>query len=304
MTFGQKSITQSIIGVYPSFEELRTNYPDWNSRFLNRLDLENKRRVIFLGTKVKEKIFGGAEAIGKTVLLNNIPFVVVGVLRKKIQNNMYNGPDEEKAAIPFSTYKSIFGVKYLDRLIYKPRDISRAEAIKKEVYRVLATKYKFDPEDTQALRLWDTIEDAKIFQKIFVGIQVFMGIIGALTLMVAGVGVANIMYVSAKRRTKEIGIKMALGAKRRYVLLQFVSEALMIAFSGGVIGIVLSLSLVEVIKTLNLRGGAADFIAHPVISVQTMAVTAFLLGLIGFLAGLFPARKAASLDPVEALRYE
>ncbi len=167
MTYGQKSITQSIIGVYPSFEELRTNYPDWNSRFLNRLDLEKKRRVIFLGTKVKEKIFGDAEAIGKTVLINNIPFVVVGLMRKKIQNSMYNGPDEEKAAIPFSTYKAIFGVKYLDRLIYRPRDISRAEEVKKEVYKVLAAKYKFDPEDTQALRFWDTIEDEKIFQKIF-----------------------------------------------------------------------------------------------------------------------------------------
>ncbi len=304
MTYGQKSITQSIIGVYPSFEELRTNYPDWNGRYLNLSDLEKKRRVIFLGTKVKEKIFGDAEAIGKTVLINNVPFVVVGIMRKKIQNNMYNGPDEEKAAIPFSTYKAIFGAKYLDRLIYRPRDISRAEALKKEVYGTLAAKHKFDPEDTQALRLWDTVEDAKLFQKIFAGIQIFLGVIGSLTLMVAGVGVANIMYVSAKRRTKEIGIKMALGAKRRYILLQFVSEALMIAFSGGVIGIVLSLLLVQVTKSLNLQGGAADFIAHPLISVRTMAVTAFLLSLIGFLAGLFPARRAASLDPVEALRYE
>lgn len=304
VTYGQKSITQSIIGVYPSFEELRTYYPDWNSRFLNRIDLEKKRRVIFLGTKVKEKIFGQGEAIGKAVLINNIPFVVVGIMRKKIQNSMYNGPDEDKAAIPFSTYKAVFGSRYLDRVIYRPRDVNEAEAVKREVYQALATKYRFDPEDRQALRTWDTIEEETLFRKIFAGIQIFMGIIGALTLIVAGVGVANIMYVSAKRRTKEIGIKMALGAKRRYVLFQFVSEALMIAFTGGLIGVVLSLFLVRVMQGLNLQGGAADFIAHPVISFQTMAVTAFILGLIGFLAGLFPARRAASLDPVEALRYE
>jgi putative ABC transport system permease protein len=304
MTYGQRSITQSVIGVYPSFEEMRTYYPDWNSRFLDCLDLEKKRRVIFLGTKVKEKIFGGGQAVGNTVLINNIPFVVVGVMRKKMQNSMYNGPDEEKAAIPFSTYKAIYGVKYLDHLIYRPKDISLAETVKKEVYKVLAIKYKFDPGDRQALRIWDTIEEEKTFRKIFIGFQIFLGIMGGLTLMVAGVGVANIMYVSARRRTREVGIKMALGAKRRYVLLQFVSEALMIAFTGGAIGVAFSLLVVQVTQALNLQGGAADFLAHPVISLGTMVLTAFILGLIGFLAGLFPARRAASLNPVEALRYE
>jgi putative ABC transport system permease protein len=304
VTYGRKTITQNVVGVYPSFEDMRTYYPDKGSRFLNALDQDNKRRVIFLGTKVKEKIFGNDEAVGKTILVNNIPFLVIGVMQKKMQNSMYNGPDEDKAAIPYSTYATIFGDKYLDRLIYQPGNVAEAGRIKDEVYRVLARKYKFDPEDRQALRMWDTIEDRKLFMKIFAGIQIFMGIMGGLTLMVAGVGVANIMYVSARRRTREIGIKMALGARKRYVLLQFVSEALMIVFTGGAIGMALSLLIVETMTFLDIKGGAADMLAHPVISISNMVLTAFLLGAIGFLAGYFPAKKAADLNPVEALRYE
>ena len=304
VTYGRNSFSRSVIGVYPAFGEMRAYYPTAGGRFLNALDLDKKRRVVFLGTKAKEKIFGSEEAVGKTLFINNIPFLVVGIMQKKIQSSMYNGPDDDKMAIPFSTYKTIFGEKYLGRLIYKPRDIATAEKVKKEVFRVFARKYKFDPEDTQALRLWDTIEQEKMFNKVFLGLQLFMGIMGALTLMVAGVGVANIMYVSAKRRTREIGIKMALGAKKRHVMLQFVSEALMISLAGGILGTVLSLIVVRLVGLMRLQGGAMDYIGHPVISVGTMIVTAVILGLTGFLAGYFPARRAASLNPVEALRYE
>jgi len=304
MTYGRKSITQNVIGVYPSFEDMRTYYPEGGGRFLNQPDLDGERRVIFLVTNVKDKMFGPEDAVGKTVLVNNIPFTVVGVMKKKMQNSMYNGPDTDKAAIPFSTYATIFGEKYLDRMIYKPADPNMAAAVKDDMYRVLARKYKFDPADRQALSLWDTIEDRKIFMKIFAGIQVFLGIVGGLTLLVAGVGVANIMYVSARRRTREIGIKMALGAKKRHIMLQFVSEALMISLAGGLIGIVLSSAVVSLVGGLNIQGSVADILGHPVLSARIMILTSGILGLIGFLAGFFPARRAAALNPVEALRYE
>ena len=304
LTLGRKSFTERVIGVYPSFEEMRTYYPQKGSRFINPVDLQNKRRVVFLGTDIAKRLFENDEPVGKTIMINAIPFLVVGVMQDKIQNSMYNGPDVDKAAIPYSTYQAIYGDEYIYRFIYMPEDITRAAAVKEDVYKALAVKHKFDPSDTQALRTWDTIEDEEIFGKIFLGIQIFMGIIGGLTLIVAGVGVTKIMYVSAKKRTKEIGIKMALGAKKRYVLFQFVSEALMIAFIGGAVGILLSFLTVGLFKALPLEGDVADLMAHPVISSDIMFLTAFILGVIGFLAGVFPARKAASQKPVEALRYE
>jgi putative ABC transport system permease protein len=304
LTYGRKSVTKRVIGVSPAFEELRTYYPERDSRFVNPTDIENKRRVIFLGIKIKEALFGDEEAVGKTILVNAIPFLVIGIMQDKMQNSMYNGPDVEKAAIPYSTYLAIYGDKYLSRLIYKPKDLSQSEAVKADVIRVLAQKYKFDPEDKQAIDFWDTVEQEKDSNKIFLGIKIFMGIIGGLTLIVAGVGVANIMYVSARKRTREIGIKMALGAKKRYILSQFISEALMIAFVGGAGGVLLSLVTVTGVNALSLKGDVADILAHPAISLDIMLLTAFILGLIGFLAGFFPARKAASLNPVEALRYE
>lgn len=304
MTYGRKSLTERVIGVFPSFEELRGYYPGRNSRFINPTDLKNKRRVVFLGTELKKRLFGDEDAVGKTILINKIPFLVIGVMQDKMQNSMYGGPDVDKAAIPFSTYQAIYGDKYLERLIYKPKDISQSEVVKKEVYGVLSQKYKFHPDDTQALLIWDTVEQEELMTNIFLGIEIFMIIVGSITLIVAGVGVANIMYVSAKKRTKEIGIKISLGAKRRHVLLQFISEALMIAFVGGASGVLLSFVMVELVQFLPLEGDVANMLAHPVISLKIMVLIALILGVIGFLAGVFPARRAASINPVEALRYE
>ena len=304
MTYERKSLSERVIGVYPDFEDLRGYHPDENSRFINDLDILNKKRVVFLGTELKKRLFGEEEAVGKTVLINRIPFLIVGVMLDKMQNSMYNGADVDKAAIPYSTFKTIYGDKYLSRLIYRPEDISQAETVKNEVYGVLSRKYKFDPEDKQALEVWDMVEEEKLMKNIFLGLEIFMGIIGGLTLIVAGVGVANIMYVSAKKRTKEIGIKMALGAKKRHVLLQFISEAFMISFIGGGACVLIYFIIVGATGVLPLEGDVADVLAHPVISFKIMILTAFILSIIGFLAGIFPARKAASAKPVEALRYE
>jgi putative ABC transport system permease protein len=152
--------------------------------------------------------------------------------------------------------------------------------------------------------MWDFIEAEKIGEKVFLGVQIFLGSIGFLTLLIAGVGVANVMYVVVKERTKEIGIKLAIGARKRYILSQFIFEALLISLMGGGIGILFSWGIVSLMHTFPAEEGAMQFLGRPILSVNIMILTSSILTAIGLAAGIFPARKAASVDPVESLRYE
>jgi putative ABC transport system permease protein len=168
----------------------------------------------------------------------------------------------------------------------------------------MGAKYHFDPEDTRALGTWDTREMQRINDNVGLGIQIFLGIIGGLTLFVGGMGVANIMFAVVKERTREIGVKMALGAKQRQVMLPFMLEALLMTVLGGVIGTTVSLGLIALIAALPLKGEALEFIGHPTFSPAIAAATAMVLGTIGGLAGFFPARHASSVNPAVSLRYE
>ncbi|MCK4427136.1 MAG: ABC transporter permease [candidate division Zixibacteria bacterium] len=305
LTYKKNTVSERVTGAYPSFKDMRAHYAEIGGRFIDYLDMKNKRRVVFLGNELKERLFGKEEdAIGKTIILNKIPFTVIGVMIKKLQMGMYGGPDWDKATIPATTFKAIFGHKYLNNMVYKPEDASKAEEVKKEIQKVLGAKYKFDPKDDKALSLWDVIEGQKIFNKVLLGFHIFMGIIGGMTLLIAGVGVANIMYVAVKERTREIGIKMALGAKRFHIMSQFILESLLIAVLGGGLGIVASVIIVEIWGAIPVQADWMEWIGTPVISMEVAVITAVILGTIGILSGIFPSRKAASVNPVESLRYE
>jgi putative ABC transport system permease protein len=305
LTYGKNTVSEHVTGVYPSFKDMRAHYAEIGGRFIDDSDMKNKRRVIFLGNELKKRLFGENEdAVGKTMILNNIPFTVIGVMIKKMQMGMYGGPDWDKATIPATTFKAIFGHKYLNNIVYKPKDVSKAEEVKKEIQKVLGAKYKFDPKDDKALSIWDVIENQKIFGKVLLGFHIFLGIIGGMTLLIAGVGVANIMYVAVKERTREIGIKMALGAKRFHIMSQFLLESVLIAILGGSLGIVISVIIVEIWGAIPVKADWMQWIGKPVISFEIAVITAVLLGAIGILSGIFPSRKAATVNPIESLRYE
>jgi putative ABC transport system permease protein len=304
ITYKNNTVSERVNGVYPSYEEMRAHYSQPGGRFINNRDMQHRRRVVFLGSKLKERLFGQEDAIGKTIVMNNIPFAVIGVMVEKMQMGMYNGPDEDKATIPAATFQAIWGQKYLQNIVYQPRDISQIEAVKKKVSKVMGGKYKFDPEDKEALWLWDVIEGQKIFNKVLTGFQIFLGIIGGMTLLIAGVGVANIMYVAVKERTREIGIKMAMGAKRLHVMSQFLLEALIITVLGGLLGVFFSVVIVKIWGAIPMEADWAQWLGKPVISLNIAVITSMILGIIGTLAGIFPSRRAASVNPVESLRYE
>ena len=304
VSVGPKSVNARVRGVDPSFGPMRNLIPVAGSRFIDAADLAEKRRVVFLGDELAKDLFGKTDPVGRTVQINQSSFLVVGVMQEKVMMGMYSGPDKGQATIPATTFKSTYTDSRPNNMVYAPVSMEAGDQAKSEIYRVLGRKYRFDPEDRRALGIWDTRENQRITENIALGIQIFLGIIGALTLFVGGMGVANIMYAVVKERTREIGVKMALGAKVRQVMAPFVMESLMMTVMGGILGTAVSLGLMTVIAMLPLKGDAFEFLGRPTFSPAIALTTSLVLGTIGMLAGYFPARRAARVNPAVSLRYE
>jgi putative ABC transport system permease protein len=281
-----------------AFAVMRNLIPESGGRYVNDLDLDRRRRVVFVGDKLKQDLFGAGDAVGRTVMVDNIPFLVVGVLQKKAQDSNYNGPDSSKAFVPDTTFKGLFGARYVDNFVFQARHPSLVPEVKKAVYAVLGRRLKFDPADKEAVGMWDTTEGDKFLSVFFLTFRTFLGVIGSFTLMVGGLGVSNIMYVVVEERTREIGIKLAVGAKPRFIQTQFLLETLTLTALGGLLGFLVTLGVLFVFPFLKLD----DYVGTPEASPMVVLTTAALLGLIGFVAGYFPARRASLLDPVVALK--
>jgi putative ABC transport system permease protein len=271
--------------------------PAAGGRYINDVDLDRKRRVVFLGDKLKSELFGDTDAVGKVVMIDGNPFLVVGVMEKKAQDSSYSGRDNEKAFIPGTTYQGLFTERYVSNFIFQAKQSSELPAVTTRVYQVLATRKNFDPKDKEAVGMWDTSEEEKFFAVFFGVFRAFLAIIGSFTLIVGGIGVSNIMYVVVEERTREIGIKLAVGAKPRYVLSQFLMETLTLTAIGGVLGFLISLGIMAVFPA-----SLDEFVGTPEPSPIVLVTTTVLLGTIGLFAGYFPARRAAMLDPVVALK--
>ncbi|OGP97375.1 MAG: hypothetical protein A2Z39_00160 [Deltaproteobacteria bacterium RBG_19FT_COMBO_46_9] len=295
---GAKVLSVSVSGVEPDFGEIRNLIPSAGSRFINPMDQEKKRRVVFLGDELASQVFGNESPVGQTIQLQGSPFIVIGVLKKKAQNSNYAGQDSGRLFIPASTLKMMTGQKFISNFVFTASDVTKTEALVKDIRQIMAVQHRFDPKDNEAIILWDTTESARFLNTFMLAFQIFLGIIGCLTMIVGGIGVSNIMNVVVEERTREIGIKMALGAKPRLVLGQFLLETLVITFVGGAIGILITMGICAIFPALNLT----DYVGNPAISPGSAAVTAAMLGLIGFISGYFPARTAASLDPVVAMK--
>ena len=291
-------LTPEISANSPIFAVLRNIVPAAGGRYVNDVDLDRRRRVVFLGDKLKQDLFGDDAAVGKTLMIDNVPFVVVGVMAKKLQDSSYSGRDQDKAFIPDSTFKGLFSERYLEQFIFLAKDPKATPDVSRRVYEVLARRHNFDPTDKEAIGMWDTTEGEKFFKIFFGTFRAFLGIIGSFTLIVGGIGVSNIMYVIVEERTREIGVKLAVGAKPRIIHAQFLIETLLLTGVGGLIGFAVTLGILWVFPLLGL----SEYVGTPEASPVVILVTAVLLGIIGLVAGYFPARRASLLDPVTALK--
>ncbi|MGB5388809.1 MAG: ABC transporter permease [Thermoanaerobaculia bacterium] len=297
LKLGTKTMAVDVSGVSPEFGEMRNMIPQMGGRFLNPIDEAQKRRVAFLGNELAEDLFGSADPVGQIFRLHGSPFTVIGALEPKTQDSSYSGRDKDKAIIPSSTFRALTGQKYVELFIFTAADVQQTVPATDEVRSILAGKIRFDPTDKEALMIWDTTEMFQFMDSFMFAFKAFLAIVGTLTLVVGGIGVSNIMSVVVEERTPEIGVKMALGARPRGILRQFLAETLILTAVGGSIGLLITYGICEA-----WPAGMEEFIGIPKVDTQVALLTASLLGLIGFVAGFFPARSAANLDPVVAMK--
>jgi putative ABC transport system permease protein len=295
---GKNTYLASLSGVIPEYCIMRNIIPIQGSRFINQMDVQKKRRVVFLGDELTKELFRGDDAVGNYVMIRGAPFLVIGVMKKKIQNSDYNGRDYYRAVIPLSTYAAFYGQKYIDDIVYRIKEPGMSKQIEKEIYRWLGQKYHFDPSDKEALSVWDVTEFEKFFYYFFLGFEIFMAVVGSFTLIVGAINLSNIMNFIVEDRRKEIGIKMALGATTRYVLRQFLFETFVLIMLGGLLGFIFSYVIIATFPAL----GAEDYIGTPILSIPAGLVTIAILGAAGIWAGYPPAKRAAELNPVQAMK--
>jgi putative ABC transport system permease protein len=298
LDYGTKTMSVDVSGVSPEFGSMRNLIPQMGGRFINPIDMDNQRRVAFVGDKLVTDVFGTTPAVGKTILMNQSPFVIIGVLVKKDQDSSYSGPDAGKMWMPSTTFRALTGDKYVDNFVFQAATATSTKQIIDRLRASFGKRMRFASKDKEALSMWDTTEQFVFFDLFMMAFNSFLGIIGVLTLVVGGIGVSNIMNVVVEERTREIGIKMALGAKQRWILTQFLLETLLITFLGGIIGFAISLGVCAVFPKL----GFTEYVGDPVVSPLVSVLTALALGIVGLVAGYFPAREAARLDPVVAMK--
>ena len=296
--YRREDVLNTVRGVTVEYGDIRNIIAE-KGRYLNDTDVALKRRVCLLGNTITENLFHDADAVGQTIFIEGIPFIVVGVMKEKIQTSNFSGQfDEHCVFIPWTTYSALFGDKYIGSFIFQPENPAASKPLIRLVREYLGNRAGFSPDDKDALFVWDWTEFEKSFSIFFVAFNIFLGLIGSFTLLVGGVGVASIMLVVVEERTKEIGIKLAVGAKRRHILWQFFAESLAIVLIGGGFGFLFAALVLEAIPVEKIE----EYVGVPQINPAVGVATILILLFIGIISGMMPARRAASTNPIEALR--
>src|SRR3954469_21297101 len=308
IVYADRMVSTAIRGVCPEYGEIRNEVPS-DGRWINAVDFTDRRRVAFLGQWVADKLFAGRPAVGEQVQIDGVRFTVIGLMAKKMQMSNYFPSDDRSVFIPYTSAGDLWNTRYASVLVFSPVAPQFEKKAEAQVLATVAERQRFSPTDKKAIQMFGREEFRPVIDGITIGLQVLLVFIGGLTLGIGGVGVMNIMLVSVDERIREIGIRRALGAKRRHIQIQFLSEAMVLAIAGGVIGIGISYLIAVCVGTIPLLGGLYEDTSgkadiHLAISGQTVLLSTMILMLVGTLSAWVPARRASKLDPVEALRYE
>ncbi len=302
--YDTRLLTLPVTGNYPDVLAIRS-LKMGQGRFYNMEDQVQRARVAVIGSEAKDKLFSGRNALGEHIRLNGLSFEVIGVLSAKMQEG--NDDINRVVYIPFTTMGDFKSTHYLDT-IWFTYQTPQYEELEQTVRGILAPEHKFNQSDPQAIFVFNLMMQVHQFEIITLGLKILMGFIGTLTLGIGGVGLMNIMLVSVTQRTREIGVQKALGAPRRYILAQFLAEALTITFAGGVLGVLLAYAVALSVGRLTLysalakNGDAGDI--RLIIAPGTLIASTLILAFVGLVSGMIPAFRASRLDPIEALRHE
>lgn len=306
--WGDRMTSAGIRAVNDEYGPMRGMYMG-EGRFLSAEDVSAMRRVVVLGYDLKKKLFSQAPALDQDVFIRGIRFTVIGVLRKKISLSNYFSQDDTCAYIPINVMGTMRDIRYNSVLVFQPVNSTLEDPAKRQVLQVLGEIHKFNPADKKALVLDTSSEGFQIVNGLGMAIKGLLGVIGIFTLAVAGVGIMNIILFCVQERTHEIGVLRALGARKRYIRLQFLGEALALSILGGVLGYLLAILMANWIGVIPFLGpifedssGQGDI--HLIVNTHVFFTSFITFIIIGLLSGTWPAIKASRLDPVEALRAE
>ena len=301
---GPRSFSFPVLGLDPPI------YDIWNlqvaaGRFLNDQDSLTHGLYAVLGSEAKDKLFSGMPAVGESVRLDGVTFQVVGVLQARMQEG--DDDDNRTIYIPYNSMNVLRDNHYLDGIWLDSLGLDH-DKLTQTIRDSLALAHGYKPSDQRAVHIFDAQKQLSQFKIISMGLKILMGFIGTITLGIGGIGLMNIMLVSVTQRTREIGVEKALGARKRDILFQFLAEAMVITGVGGILGILLSYAISLSVGTLTLYSAMASHASAGDITLlvapKTLFIATVILGLVGIASGMFPAVRAANLDPIEALRYE
>src|SRR5256714_1564568 len=301
------SANRGVVGMWPSYQQFRSLLLS-EGRLLSDEDEHEARRVVILGDAARQQLFSGQPSVGAALSIKGVPYTVIGVLQKKNQNSNCSGPDNDYLFAPYSAVARDFPppqkpgiVKgYLDDIVFQVGEPETHDDAVLQVRRTLGRVHHFEASDKDALFIWDTMDGAKILARIFDFVTLFFGCVAIVTLCLGGIGVMNIMLVSVTERTREIGVRKAMGATRRDILRQFFAESALLTIVSGSLGLAFGVGVCVLAALVPLP----DFVPHPIVSVISVVASVLTLSLITLTAGMYPAQRAAEMTPVESLRYE